>query len=109
MAPLDQCSKGLLMVDRKMYSRSRQKELLNRVVDEELYKPDDALDLRRRDRGISDLLMRQRDEPTIEHRRHRLSDLIGEEGPPASPLVLPPVQRPGFWTRLRRWLMPSRS
>lgn len=91
------------MVDRKMYSRSRQKELLNRVVDEELYKPDDFRSPHGADRGIADLLMRQRIHRQTAHPRHRLSDLMGEGVAVKAPMDAPP--RPaGFWARLRRRL-----
>ena len=95
------------MVDRKLYSRSRQKALLNRVVDEELYKPDSlhtprAMD--RGDRGIVDLLMRGSDNSPLEPPRNRLADLLERVEPLRPEPEKVPARRPGLLARLWRGL-----
>ena len=98
------------MVDRKLYSRSRQKALLNRVVDEELYKPDTlhaprAMDRGHwGDRGIVDLLMRGSDNSPIEHPRNRLADLLEPDDPPTPVPETVATRRPGLLARLWRGL-----
>jgi hypothetical protein len=109
LTALDQ-SRGSPMVDRKLYSRSRQKALLNRVVDEELYKPD-RLHVPRAmdrgdagDRGIVDLLMRGSGNSPGEHPRNRLADLLesDEFTTPEPERVL--ARRPGLLARMWRGL-----
>ncbi len=93
------------MVDRKMYCRSRQKAFLNRVVDEELYKPDWTHAPRGADRGIADLLMRGNSRgPVVPH--NRLADLL-EPVRRATPASVPEPAaqpRPGLMTRMWRGL-----
>ncbi len=93
------------MVDRKMYCRSRQKAFLNRVVDEELYKPDWPYASRGEDLGIADLLMRGNPRgPAVPH--NRLADLLGpaHRVTAASAPEPGPAPRPGLMTRLWRGL-----
>ncbi len=100
------------MVDRKMYSRSRQKAFLSRVVDEELYKPEAPNAHRRADRGISELLMPDRHAPPAAHPRNRVAGFM-EPAPRVarqqrmkrgSDPVGPRAKREGFLARLWRRL-----
>ncbi len=100
------------MVDRKMYSRSRQKAFLSRVVDEELYKSEAPNAHRRADRGISELLMPDRHAPPGGQPRNRVAGFM-EPAPRivrqhprklrADP-VAPAEKREGFLARLWRRL-----
>ena len=98
------------MVDRKTYSRSRQKAFLNRVVDEELYKPDWPYTARGGDLGIGDLLMRGSPGGQAVP-RNRLADLLepAHRGTPESAANESAPERraaprPGLMTRLWRGL-----
>ena len=98
------------MVDRKMYSRPRQKAFLRRVVVEELYKPDAPNAHRRVDRGISELLTPKRHAPPGGHPRNRVAGFM-EPSPrivpqlrikPGPDVGVPAARPEGFLARLWR-------